>query len=85
MMRHRQRLGKALRLVVHTSRPDRIDVAPVVLALGVDGRVPVDLAGRGEEEARIMRLGQLQETPRPFTADRQGLERAGEIRGRRRW
>src|SRR6187200_3193053 len=49
---HRQRLGIALRLVVHPARADRVDVPPVGLGLRVHLGVPVHLAGRGEQEPR---------------------------------
>jgi hypothetical protein len=50
-VRHRQRLGIALRLVVHGARPDRVHVPPVRLRLRVNLRVAVHLARRGREEA----------------------------------
>ena len=55
---HRQRLGVALGLVVDAARADRVHVAPVGLGLRVHLRVAVDLARRGEQEARAVVLGQ---------------------------
>src|SRR5947209_574899 len=44
MVRHDDGFGKALGLVIAAANPDRVDVAPVVFALRMDGRVAVDLA-----------------------------------------
>ena len=55
-----QRLRTALALVVAGARSDRIDAAAVALDLGVDGRVAVDLAGRGLEDLGPNPLGQAQ-------------------------
>ena len=52
VVRHRDRLGEALRLVVDRPGTDRVDVAPVALGLRVHERVAVDLAGRREQEPR---------------------------------
>ena len=49
-VRHRERLGVALRLVVDAAQADRVHVAPVRLRLRVDERVAVDLAGGGEQK-----------------------------------
>ena len=79
---HRDRLGEALGLVVHAARPDRVDVAPVVLALGMDERIAVDLGGRGEQEARALRLGDAE---RVVGAERADLQASGSAaRGSRR-
>src|SRR5581483_11766875 len=69
---HRERLGEALRLVVDAAWPDRVDVAPVVLALGVHERIPVDLRGGREEKARALLL---REPERLVGAERAHLER----------
>jgi hypothetical protein len=55
-----QRLGAAFALVVAGARTDGVDVAPVVLGLGVDGRVAVDFAGRGLENLGFDALGQAE-------------------------
>ena len=68
-------LGAALALVVAGAGPDRVDAPPVVLALGVDLGVAVDLAGRGLQQPRAVPPG-----------DRQGVlgaEHAGECRADR--
>ena len=53
---HRHRLEEPLRLVVHSARTDRIDVAPVVFALRMDERVAVHLGRGGEREfAHLLR------------------------------
>src|SRR6266487_3039306 len=51
VVRHRHRLGVALRFVIDAARADRIDVPPVGFRLRMDLRVAVDLARRGEQEA----------------------------------
>ena len=54
VVRERERLGEALRLVVDAARADRVDVAPVVLGLRVHLRVAVHLARGREEEPRAL-------------------------------
>src|SRR5919199_1852866 len=54
---HSYRLGVALRLVVDAADAQRIDVAPVLLGLGMDQRVAVDLARGGEHHTRAFGLG----------------------------
>ena len=51
MVRHRDRFGVALRLVVHRAWADAVDVAEVRLGLRVHQRVAVDLAGGNAQEA----------------------------------
>ena len=53
-------LGATLALVVAGARADRVDVAPVRLALGLDCGIAVDLAGRRLEDADSQPLGQTQ-------------------------
>ena len=43
-------LGDALALVVATAHTNRIDGAPITLRLGVHLRIPVNLAGAGEQK-----------------------------------
>ena len=69
VVRHRQRLGVALRLVVDAARPDRVHVAPVRLGLRMDLRVAVDLARRGEQEAGALELRETERVVRPVGAD----------------
>ncbi len=57
---HGHGLGEALGLVVDPPGADRVDVAPIALRLGMDLRVPVDLAGRGQQIAGALLLGQAQ-------------------------
>ena len=45
-----QGFGTTLAFVVATARADRIDVAPIILGLRMDGRIAVDLARRGLED-----------------------------------
>ena len=72
---HRQRLGVALRLVVDAARADRVDVAPVLLGLGMDLRVAVDLRGRGEQEARALELRHPEHVVGAVRADLQRVQR----------
>ncbi len=51
-IRHRDRLGKALGLVVHTARPDRIHVVPIALGLQMNARIAVHFRRRREKEPR---------------------------------
>ena len=60
-----QCLGEALRLVVAGAGPDRIDIAPVGLGLGVDERVAVRLRGGCQQEAGTLLLRQAQAVQRP--------------------
>src|ERR1700733_3893383 len=79
---HRERLGEAFGLVVDAAGSGWVHVAAVVLWLRMDGRVAVDLAGRGEEEAGTLGPGQLQEQARSFATGRQGGEGPGQVGGR---
>src|SRR5690606_39184791 len=63
-----QRLGAALALIVARARTDRIDVAPVVLTLGVDGGIAVDLAGRSLENAAAEPLCEAEHVDGPVHA-----------------
>ena len=49
---HRDRLGEPLGLVVAAAGADRVDVAPVILALRVDLGIAVDLRSTGQQEPR---------------------------------
>ena len=84
---HRERLGDPLRLVVDAARSDGIDVAPVRLRLRVHERIAVDLAGRREQNSRVLVLSQAEDIPGPERADLEGLQRMALIidrRGKRR-
>ena len=76
---HRHGLGEALGLVVHAARADRVDVAPVVLALRMDERIAVDLGGGGEQEARLLGLGQAERVVRAEAADLERLDRHAQV------
>jgi hypothetical protein len=78
-----QGLGKPLGLVVHASRADRIDVAPVVLGLRVHGRVAVDLAGGGEDETGAVPVREAQRVLGSVAAHGQGLEGKTQVVRRR--
>ena len=55
-----ERLRAALACVVAGVRTDGVDVAPVMLGLGMDDRVAVDLAGGGLEDLGFDPLGQAE-------------------------
>src|SRR5439155_1027557 len=78
-----QGLGEALGLVVDRARPDRVDVAPVVLRLRVDERVAVDLGGGGQDESGALVPGQVQGVQGAQAAGAHGVDRiALVVRGR---
>jgi hypothetical protein len=70
-----QRLGAALAFVVAGADADRVDVAPVVLALRVHLRVAVDLAGRGLQDLGLHALGQAEHVDGTVHAGLGGLHR----------
>ena len=82
MVRHRERLGEPLRLVVDRARPDRVDVAEVGLRLRVHERIAVDLAGRREQEPGVVRPREIERAPGADRADVERLERHREVFGR---
>ncbi len=60
MIGHGDRLGEPLGFVVTASRPDRIDVAPIILTLRVNFGITIDLGCTGQQEPRILGFGQTQ-------------------------
>src|SRR3546814_7933320 len=62
-----QGLGATLAFVVAGTRPDRVDVAPVALLLGMDARVAVDLAGRRLKDSGTEASCQFQAVDRKST------------------
>ena len=80
---HRQRLGVPLRLVVHPSRADRVDVAPVRLPLRMLLRIAVDLARRRDQKARALGLGQPERVMGAVGADLQRVQRQAQVVDRR--
>jgi len=70
-----QGLGAALAFVVAGARADRVDVAAIILGLGMDVRVAIDLAGRGLEDPRVQPLGQAQHVDGAVHAGLGGLHR----------
>lgn len=84
-----QGLRASLAFVITRPRPDRVDVAPVALGLGMHGRIAIDLGGGGLEDLAAQALGQAQHVDRAVHAglgrgdgvvlvmDRRG--RAGEV------
>ena len=71
---HRHRFGKTLGLVVDAPEADRIHVPPIRLRLWVHERVPVDLGGRGEEEAGTLRQRDPQRVVCPEATDLERLD-----------
>ena len=57
---HGDGFGEPLGLVVNTPRADGVHMAPVVLGLGMDLGIPVDLRGGGQEEPGAVGLRQAQ-------------------------
>ena len=84
VVRHHQRLGVALGLVVHPSRTDGIDVSPVGLGLRVHLRIAVDLARRGEQEARALELREAERVVRPVRAGLERVQRHAQVVDRAR-
>src|SRR5581483_11596126 len=79
VVRHRQRLGVALRLVVDAARPDRVHVAPVGLRLRMHLRVAVHLARRGDQKAGALPLGETKGVMRAVGADLQRRKRHAHV------
>ena len=73
---HRDGFGKAFGLVVAASGTDRVDVAPVILALGVNLGVAVDLGGACQKESRVFGFG---ESKGVVGAERSDLERGNRV------
>ncbi len=76
---HRQRLRKALGLVIHPAWANGIHVPPIALWLGMDLRVAIHLAGRGEQVARPLRHGKPQGVVRAERPHFEGLDRQIEV------
>ena len=75
-VRHGQRLGAALALVVAGARADRIHVAPVLLPLRVFARIAVDLAGRRDQDPRVDLARHVEHVQRAL---HRGTDRANRI------
>ena len=84
VVRHHQRLGVALGLVVHPARADGVDVSPVRLGLRVHLRISVDLARRGEQEARALELREAERVVRPVGAGLERVQRHAQVVDRAR-
>ena len=76
---HGDRLGEPFGLIVAAPGTNRIDVAPVVFALGVDLRVAVDLRRAGQQEPCVLGLGQAQGIVRAQRAHLEGRDGVREI------
>ena len=87
MIRHRDRFGEALRLIINATRPDRVHVAPVIFLLRMDQRVAVTFRGRCKNERGLFVLGQAERVMGAERAHFQGRNRQLKIidrAGRRR-
>ena len=76
---HGDGLGEPLGLVVAAAGADRVDVAPVVFALGVDLGVAVDLGRARQQEPGILGLGQPQGVVRAQRADLERGDRVSQV------
>ena len=81
MVGHGEGLGDSLGLVVAAAGADRVDVAPVVLALGVNIGVAVNFRGAGQEEPGVLGSGQAERVVGAERADLQRGDRVGEVVG----
>ena len=76
---HRDGLGEPLGLVVAAAGTDRVDVAPVVFALGVDLGIAVDFRRAGQQEPRVLGLGQPERVVGAERTDLEGRDRVSEV------
>ena len=60
MIRHCHRFGETLRFIINPTRPDRVDVAPVIFLLRMDQRVAVTFRSGGQNERSLFVLGQTE-------------------------
>ena len=72
-----QRLGKPLSFVVARARTDGIDVAVVILRLGMHVGIAVDLRRRGLEEARFVAFRRVQAVVGALAADQRRADGIG--------
>ena len=78
-----QRLRRPLALVVARPRPQRIDVAAVLLRLRMHVRVAINLARAGLQDLRLHPLGQAQHVDRPHDGGLRRLHRVELVMDRR--
>jgi hypothetical protein len=71
----RIRLGVTLRFVIDAARPDRVHMPPIRLGLDVVLGIAVDLARRGEQEARALELCHPEHVVRSVGADLERVQR----------
>ena len=79
VVRHRHGFGEALGFVVDAAWTDGVHMPPVTFRLRVNLRVPVDLGGRGEQEASPFSLCQSECVVGPQAADLERLDRELEV------
>ena len=76
--------GEPLRLVVDAARTQGVDVAGVVLGLGMDERIAVHLRGAGQHETCVLQARQVESVARAGGARVERLDRHLQVIGRRR-
>ena len=74
VIRHRYRFGKALRLVIHRSRSDRIHISPIVFRLRMHQRIPVALRRRCHHEFRAAPQRRFERFKRPIRSHPQSCD-----------
>ena len=79
VVRHRQGLGEALRLVVRAPQTDRVDVAPVRFRLRVDLGIAIHLTGGSQEVAGLVCLGEPERVQRADAVDLEGVDRVPQV------
>ena len=79
VVRHRERFGVALRLVVDPAGPDRVHMAPVRLGLRVDLWVAVDLARGREQEPGTLELREPEHVVGPVRAHFERMQGQAEV------
>ena len=84
MVRHRQRLREALRLVVHAAWSGRVHMSPIRFGLRVDLGVSVHLARGGEHVTGVVRVRERERVGCPHAIDLEGLDGMPQVVARAR-
>ena len=82
---HGDGLEEALGLVVHATRPYRVDIAPVLFHLGMHEGVAVHFGGGSHQDAGTFFAGQAQAVVRAVCPHFEGLNRHHEVINRAGW
>src|SRR6266446_10797629 len=80
-----QRLRAALAFIVTGARPDGIYIAPVILGLGMNIGIAIDLACRCLQNLRFHALGKAEHVDRAMNGGFRGLHRLALVVNRRSW